>query len=109
LQPVLHITSAWDTTADLVIQELSELGVESIRWNTETFPLASALLVEVADDRTCAVAQTDSGRTVELSTVRSVLYRRPEPPDYGGLSDVSERSKSFGSQESTAALGALRH
>jgi glutathione synthase/RimK-type ligase-like ATP-grasp enzyme len=105
---VVHVTSSWDTTTDLVLRELAELGVQSIRLNTELFPMHSTLAVEV-DEALIGSLTTDSGRTIVPDDVRSIYYRRPQPSDYRGLPGFSEESRKFAAKESWAALlGFLR-
>ena len=101
---VLHITSAWDTTTDLVIRDLDHMGVESVRLNTEAFPTRARLTVTQQKGQLEGHLFTDSARTLQLSNVRSVYYRRPETSSYDAFPDMSRESQAFAAKESSTAL-----
>ena len=107
---VLHITSAWDTTTDLVIRELDKSRIESVRVNTESFPTHAELLINYGRDAPLSgLFSTDSGRTVSLRDVDSIYYRRPERPSFEGFPLMTGGSREFCADESFAALsGFLR-
>lgn len=85
-RPVLVATETDDLTADMVISELNRRSVPVTRFNPAD--IGSALTVS-ARFGSCPVPvagqlRTES-RTVDLTRIRSVYWRRPAWPDFGHL------------------------
>lgn len=86
---VLVVTGADDVTADLVIAELNRRGTcEVARVNPGDFPqdvtVSASLDVESGQWRG---GLATSSRTVELTEITSVYWRRPTPHKFPGLDD----------------------
>lgn len=85
-KPVLVATEADDLTADMVIAELNRRGVPVVRFNPADI---GADLTVSARFGTCPVPVAGQVRTpsrsVDLTTVRSVYWRRPVWPAFGHL------------------------
>ncbi|MGW3227488.1 helix-turn-helix domain-containing protein [Kitasatospora sp. NPDC001095] len=89
---VLVLTGTFDPTADLVIEELNRRGTPVFRTDT-AFP--SRLAVAAGLDGTgagWAGTLTTDRRTLDLSAVRSVYYRRPTAPEFPEEMPVEARS-----------------
>ncbi|MBC3842868.1 ATP-grasp ribosomal peptide maturase [Streptacidiphilus sp. 4-A2] len=72
---ILILTGRGDLTADAVVEELARRGQEVVRYDTADFPTASRLAVSLTGD---GWAGTLTGsRTLDLQTVKSVWWRRP--------------------------------
>jgi glutathione synthase/RimK-type ligase-like ATP-grasp enzyme len=109
VRSVLHITSARDTTTDLVVEQLDSLDVTSLRLNTECFPTDAQLSLSISDHSLVGQLTTDSGRTARLGEVGAIYYRRPLPASYEGFPQLAQESERFAAQESGASLaGFLR-
>lgn len=76
---VLIVTNADDASVEPVTRELEKIGQRFSRFNTETFPLETSLLLELKEGK-LAGSITDRGlrMAIDLETVKSVWYRRPE-------------------------------
>ncbi|MFJ7909685.1 ATP-grasp ribosomal peptide maturase [Kitasatospora sp. NPDC096204] len=90
---VLVLTGTFDPTADLVIEELNRRGTPVFRTDTAWFP--SRLAVAAGLDGTgagWAGTLTTDRRTLDLSAVRSVYYRRPTAPEFPEAMPAEARS-----------------
>jgi glutathione synthase/RimK-type ligase-like ATP-grasp enzyme len=108
--PILHVTSARDTTTDLVIRELGRRNAESVRINTESFPVNSQLMMKCSSGfPPSGMLRTDSGRTISISAIDAIYYRRPEQAAFPDSPAMTETSRAYCIQESSAAInGFLR-
>ncbi len=76
---ILIITNRHDLTADFLIIELRNRGIDYIRFNTEDYPCnATITLTESLAESACTLQL--SQRRLNLHEVRSVWFRRPVPP-----------------------------
>lgn len=73
---ILIVTNKADYTADFLILELFERGIEFVRFNTEDFPTKCSIDLTVHSDG-IGGAITCDGRRIETTDVLSVWYRRP--------------------------------
>ncbi|MGA5700684.1 ATP-grasp ribosomal peptide maturase [Peterkaempfera bronchialis] len=87
---VLVLTNRLDATADLVVAQLNNLGVPVFRCDAAEFPMELTLSATLVDGW---AGTLDTGqRSLELSRVRSVYFRRPEEFRLpGGMSDAGRR------------------
>ncbi|GGY27773.1 ATP-grasp ribosomal peptide maturase [Streptomyces xanthochromogenes] len=77
--PVLVVTALGDITADLVLAELYGRGVPAVRLDPSAdFPSAATMSARVGRGAFTGEVTTSS-RTLDLSAVRSVYWRRPTP------------------------------
>jgi ATP-grasp ribosomal peptide maturase len=77
-RPVLVVTQVEDSTADLVISLLHERDVPVVRLNPGDFPAGVKLSAEFTSDGLRGHLTTPT-RTLDVSGVRSVWWRRPTP------------------------------
>lgn len=83
---VLVLTEDCDPTADRVVSELDERGVSVFRCDTSWFPSRLALDACLEGPRWSGVLRSPH-RTVELTDIRSIWYRRPTAFEFpGGMS-----------------------
>lgn len=83
---VLVLTNQLDVSADWVVRELRARHVPFLRINSESL----ALCVVDVDPLTGRWLYEQPGRgAADLSRVKSVWYRRPEPPTRGSLGDLA--------------------
>lgn len=73
---VIVLSNEQDVSVDWVVRELRQNGVRFLRLNTERLP-AWTVVIDPVDAR-WEMRLRD--RCVDLSSVRSIWYRRPEPP-----------------------------
>jgi ATP-grasp ribosomal peptide maturase len=78
---VLVITGSFDPTADLVIEELTRRAVPVFRADMAWFPSKLTLAASLDGAGWSGTLMTDR-RTLDLSSVRSVYYRRPTAPEF---------------------------
>lgn len=102
---ILIITSSEDVTADLVIKELSALKARYIRFNTETYPTSSEIVIEYSADGIRGIIRTDSGMAF-FEDIDTVWYRKPMSPVVSS-EIVDEQARQFARQESEACLSGL--
>jgi ATP-grasp ribosomal peptide maturase len=83
---ILVLTSRDDVTADAVIDELSARGEYVIRLDTADFPTRAQINVRLSQSGW--VGQYGASRSVDLDTVKSVWWRRPNefrtPQEWSG-------------------------
>lgn len=101
---VLILTCAEDATADAVVAELDRLGGRYARLDTGDFPTRLHLVATTGPDG-WSTRLTDEVADVDLSTVRSVYYRRPTRfrlPD-----GMSQADQVFAATEARHAIGGV--
>ncbi len=102
---LLIITSSDDVTADLVEEQLSQLGHEFKRFNTESFPTASKLTVAIDQAMQSGVLSIP-GHNIDFANIKTVWFRKPNPPMIS--SDVTDpQARAFAQQESESLLSSL--
>ncbi|MFC9754947.1 ATP-grasp ribosomal peptide maturase [Streptomyces sp. NPDC056921] len=85
-RPVLVATEADDITADMVIGELNRRGVPVVRFNPADIGRDLTVSARFGTCPAPVVGQVRTrSRTVELTQVRSVYWRRPEWPSFPDL------------------------
>jgi glutathione synthase/RimK-type ligase-like ATP-grasp enzyme len=99
VQSIVIVTEDLDPHADIVLLTLREMGHEPIRLHTADFPLEGTMTFRLGAPATewCwnGVLQTQ-GRTIDISSIRSIWWRRPSrhvlPEDW----DEHERAFAYG-------------
>jgi hypothetical protein len=77
---ILILTEPDDVHADAVIERLKDRGAEWFRFNPADFPARAGMSLGFEPNgRTRAILRT-SETTIGLARLRSVWYRRPQPP-----------------------------
>lgn len=76
-RPVLILTCADDPTSDVVVNELNNRDIPVVRCDPADVLTGALQVSAVFDSRTSAAQLQTAARTVDLSSVRSVYYRRP--------------------------------
>jgi hypothetical protein len=84
---ILLLSNERDLSLDWVVREIRHRGVDYLRLNTER----SAEISWVVDPRSGSWHLHGLGEPTALDRVRSVLYRRPEPPRLSGLNGSDRR------------------
>lgn len=102
---VLILTRRFDLTADAVIRELNDLGVSLHRIDTADFPQDARLEAITCGSDSWTGALHTADRTVNLTSIHSIWYRRPSKfrPD----GDLPASAQAFAYRETRAALGGL--
>jgi glutathione synthase/RimK-type ligase-like ATP-grasp enzyme len=77
---ILILTAPDDVHADAVEAVLDRRGAPHLRFDPASFPTAAAITVELSADGTARLVLKTSERSVDLSQVHSVWYRRPGRP-----------------------------
>lgn len=102
------MSRAWDTTANLVINELARMDVLAIRINTEDFPVTAGITCSATRTSVTATLENGYGRSAESRDITAVYYRRPDPPAIDpAVSDPGWRKFAQGEARSTMS-GFLR-
>lgn len=96
---ILVVTELDDPTADLVIAELHRRGIGVARFDTADFPSKVTATIRVGGAGHLEGRVTTPTRAVDLSTVRSVYWRRP----------TGYRFDHLDPQEATFAEAEARH
>lgn len=96
---IILLTNREDITADYVVLELRRRKVDFFRFNTEDFPLKVTLSLNYSDG---SFFQT-TNRTIPLSDIQSIWYRRPVLPDFSTIK-LEAGVEEFCTKESFAAL-----
>lgn len=82
---ILIVTSKRDGHVNSVARHLDAAGQPWVRLNTEDVPRNLVLTVAPAE-ATGSLRLLDSGRDLRLEEVRSIWYRKPDPPDLSHFS-----------------------
>lgn len=99
---ILIVTNKTDYTADYVIVELGKRNIKFVRLNTEDFPTNVGLTITINSGDVGGFL-TIHDRTVDITTIRSVWYRRPMPSEpAANVTDIAARE--FIVAESNATL-----
>jgi glutathione synthase/RimK-type ligase-like ATP-grasp enzyme len=77
---ILLITSADDVHSDCVIAELERRGAQFCRFHPETILCDNALQFRCCPDSERWELESSMGRTVCLSEITSIYFRKPKPP-----------------------------
>jgi len=103
--PVLVLTCADDPTSDVVISELNNRGVPVIRCDPADV-LAGGLEISArfGGDAPGGYLQTES-RSVDLSTVRSIYYRRPS--SYAAPAGMSAQDGRVAKEQAKHGMGGI--
>ncbi|ADI10701.1 hypothetical protein SBI_07581 [Streptomyces bingchenggensis BCW-1] len=89
-RPVLVVTNLDDPTTDLVIEELHGRGVPVVRFDSGDFPATLSFAASITSQGIQGTLCTPS-RTVDLSRVRSLYYRRPSGFAFPHLDEQAAR------------------
>jgi glutathione synthase/RimK-type ligase-like ATP-grasp enzyme len=100
---VLLLTNQADDSTDSVIANLEKLGQRFYRFNTESFPLETKIVLTTTRR---SIEFESSEERVDLNNVKSVWYRRPAPPMLAET-NLSPGYVRFIKNESEAALWSL--
>lgn len=84
-RPVLVVTEIDDPTADRVIEKVNARGAPVVRFDAADFPRDLVLSARFGDRSTTTGRLRTPTRDVDLSTVRSMYYRRPSGFDFSHL------------------------
>ena len=101
---VLIISHEFDPHVDYMVVLLQKLGVECLRWVSNSFPLGSRLNLGIAAAELAGELETGSWRA-DFATIRSVWYRHPAPADWP--IDISPEERRFAEGEVRAAMAGL--
>ncbi|MFJ2805673.1 ATP-grasp ribosomal peptide maturase [Kitasatospora sp. NPDC087271] len=102
---VLVLTGAFDPTADLVIEELNRRGTPVFRADTAWFPSRLALSASLDGAAGWCGTLATERRTLDLSAVRAVYYRRPTVPEFP--ESMSSEARGVASAEARRGFGGL--
>jgi len=78
---ILLITNKNDITTDFVVNELNKRKCQYYRFNTEELSLSVNISLELTKHQ-YILEDTNRNIRIDLNTIKSVYYRRPELPDY---------------------------
>lgn len=92
MTPVLLITNKNDITTDFIVKRLKERNVGFYRFNTEEIGVTIDLHFDFRN-KFFRLIDTVLNRTIDLTKVQSVYFRRPELPR--GLDGLSRGENSF--------------
>jgi ATP-grasp ribosomal peptide maturase len=101
---VLVITQPEDNTADVVIAELFKRGVPVARLDPADFPRSLSVTAWIGGDGGWRGWLQTVSRTVDVSQVRSLYYRRPRP---FAFPNMDEQSRRFAGAQAQQAIGGL--
>ena len=102
---IFIVTNKGDYTADFLILELHQRGIEFVRFNTEDFPTKCSISISIEPNSIAGTIVCD-GHRVEISTIRSIWYRRPVSCTPHS-SIVDEAAREFVASESQETLTGL--
>lgn len=77
---LLIVTDAWDSHADIIVQECAVRGITVFRFHPSEYPEDSSISIEISG--TSVSGEIDTGyRKVQLDRICSAWYRRPREPE----------------------------
>ncbi|MCE7078884.1 ATP-grasp ribosomal peptide maturase [Streptomyces sp. ST2-7A] len=101
-RPVLVVAEQLDAAADMVVDQLNQRGVPVVRFDAADFPQSVTLTGQLGTSGDWDGALTDGHRSVRLSDVRAVYYRRPGRPVIADT--VPESYKQWAQNQADCAL-----
>jgi ATP-grasp ribosomal peptide maturase len=105
--PVLVVTALGDVTADLVLEELYGRGVPAVRLDPSAdFPQAANMSTRITQGALTGEVST-STRRLDLSSVRSVYWRRPTP--FSSPQDAGTPEQRFAVEQSRRGYMGVLH
>lgn len=75
---LLIVSNSNDFTADFLEGEIRKQGLPLVRFDTDTFPVSTSILLRNSGDVSENSIVLDSGQKVPLGDITSVWWRRPE-------------------------------
>jgi glutathione synthase/RimK-type ligase-like ATP-grasp enzyme len=102
---ILIVTNKDDSHVDFVLPEIEKLGEIVCRLNTEDFPKNIEVTLTPIDEQCFGAITTPAGE-FNLSSIRSVWYRRPLPPDID-LGITQEQYRVFAKNEIRSVLNGI--
>jgi glutathione synthase/RimK-type ligase-like ATP-grasp enzyme len=100
---ILIVSNKEDFHVDNVLAKIIDLGGQPIRLNTEDIPKSVFMDILISDDKTRdAVEIVEGNRSVSISEIKSIWWRRPQPFTFPN--DFSEVQKNFAQKETSDAL-----
>jgi ATP-grasp ribosomal peptide maturase len=101
---VLILTHRFDPTADRVVEELNNRDVPLFRCDAGDFPERLSVGAELIDGQWSGQMQT-TRRSLDLSTVSGIYYRRPA--DFEFHPDMSENERRWAAIQARMGFGGL--
>jgi glutathione synthase/RimK-type ligase-like ATP-grasp enzyme len=102
---IVVLTQPKDPTVDVVQDRLVELGQPVVRLDTGTFPHETQLTSRWQDGRLATVLHA-GGDDIDVSSLRSIWYRRPG--EFGFVPSMTPNTRAFATAEARQAFsGAL--
>lgn len=93
-RPIVIITTQYDSHTDAMIRLLGEMGQEPIRLNTDDIPQRSDVTLTLNGAGWKGhIRLPSTGRRIDITDIRSIWWRRPEP--FKLPKGMSEQEKSF--------------
>lgn len=103
---ILIVSHLADPHATAVMAELARAGQRALLLDTARFPSEIRLDIEHGGDRPCSAALMVNGERTDMSAIRSVWWRRPQPFEVPGeVLDWTDRD--FAYSECHAAMAGL--
>lgn len=107
MNKILIVTNKFDTTVDMVIEQLEKRDCKFYRLNSEDFPSQVKCTINQSNESVDGYFNVGYERKVNFSEINSIYYRRPGRHRIDEGIQVKEHRK-FAYEESTVALsGAL--
>lgn len=103
---IVIVTEQFDPHTDDVIRALRQMGHEPIRLNTNDIPLNVLISFYITDhDYDGTIKITANGRSIDITDIRSIWWRRPS--DFPLPSNLSEQEREFAKTEIQHTLNGL--
>src|SRR5262249_11000063 len=102
---VLVLTRPKDATAGSVVAELERRGVTVVRGDLGDFPIAAKVAASLGAKQEGSGSFRISGKSVLLSEIRAIYYRRPTGFRFPGY--LSPDQRRFARKEARKGLGGL--
>ena len=103
---IVIVTNKLDEHADIMVTALNKLGEEPIRLNTEDAPLKIGVHLEINNfGRSGKIVVHEGKRTIDLESIKSIWWRRPEP--YTFPVSYNEDELKFAKSETIAMFRAI--
>jgi glutathione synthase/RimK-type ligase-like ATP-grasp enzyme len=74
---IIVISRVFDPHTDYLAEELNHRGIEFVRFHTEDYPVHDRIATEISRSGSVRSTLHTNGRSVDLSQVTSIWYRRP--------------------------------
>lgn len=105
MKNILIYSSEYDPHVDIVLDRMSEVGIDAIRLNTQSIPELAKINLDIEHMGMNSITLIDSNKSFSLDTIKSVWWRRPT--NFSIDHQLSVTEKAFSEIELNAVMKSI--